>query len=87
MSEPDHVHDSPAEQPSPRPQVDPWQAFSYLLTGVGLYGFLGWLADRWLGTSFLVVIGILLGAVLGLYLTVKRLGPVPDQAPPRDDKK
>jgi F0F1-type ATP synthase assembly protein I len=37
-----------------------------------MYGFLGWLADRWLGTSFLVAVGILVGAGLGLYRTFAR---------------
>lgn len=57
-----------------RPQGDPWHAFGFLATGVAVYGLLGWLADRWLGTSYLVVIGILLGAVLGLYMTFARFG-------------
>ncbi len=51
---------------------DPWHAFGYLVSGVGLYGLLGWLADRWLGTSFLVVVGILLGAGFGIYMTFAR---------------
>jgi ATP synthase protein I len=63
--------------PSEPPQGDPWHAFGYLVTGVGVYGFLGWLADRWLGTSFLVVIGILLGAGLGLYMTIARFDALP----------
>jgi ATP synthase protein I len=63
--------------PSESPQGDPWHAFGYLVTGVGVYGFLGWLADRWLGTSFLVVIGILIGAGLGLYMTIARFDALP----------
>jgi hypothetical protein len=39
---------------------------------VGFYGFLGWLADQWLGTAFLVVLGILVGAAFGLYMTFAR---------------
>ena len=54
------------------PQGDPWHAFGYLVAGVLVYGFLGWLVDRWLGTSFVVVIGILLGVGLGLYMTYAR---------------
>ena len=60
-------------QRQPRPQGgDPWHAVGYLVSGVLVYGFLGWLADRWLGTTFLVAIGILVGTVLGLYLTWNR---------------
>lgn len=58
-----------AEEPS---RGDPWHAFGYLVSGVALYGALGWLADRWLGTTFLVAIGIVVGAGLGLYLTLSR---------------
>lgn len=63
---------------------DPWHAFSYLVTGVALYGALGWLADRWLGTSFLVAIGIVLGAALGLYMTFLRFSSSPE--PPKKDQ-
>ncbi len=42
------------------------------MSGVAVYGVLGWLADGWLGTSYLVAIGILLGAGFGLYMTWAR---------------
>lgn len=56
---------------------DPWHAFGYLVAGVAFYGFLGWLADRWLETSFLVVIGILVGAGFGIYMTIARFDALP----------
>jgi ATP synthase protein I len=31
-----------------------------------MYGLVGWLLDRWLGTSFLLPVGIVLGAALGV---------------------
>lgn len=72
-------HDPPASQggepsrsESQGSSGDPWHAFGYIVSGVGLYGVLGWLADRWLGTSFLVVVGILLGAAFGIYMTFAR---------------
>lgn len=65
---------------------DPWRSFAYLVTGVGVYGLLGWLVDRWLGTSFLVVVGILLGAVLGIYLTWARFRSEPAGPPPASSK-
>jgi F0F1-type ATP synthase assembly protein I len=67
------------------PQGDPWHAFGYLTSGVLVYGMAGWALDRWLGTSFLVVIGVLFGAVLGLYLTWMRFRPrdVDETAPKR----
>lgn len=54
------------------PTGDPWQAFGYVVAGVAFYGFLGWLADRWLGTTFLVAVGLVLGAGLGVYMTYAR---------------
>lgn len=67
---------------------DPWHAFSYLVAGVLLYGAVGWALDRWLGTQFLVVVGILLGVVLGLYATWARFygprRPARPSPPPRD---
>ncbi len=54
------------------PSSDPWRAFGYLVAGVGFYGVLGWLLDRWLGTTFLVAVGIVMGAGLGMYLSIKR---------------
>lgn len=56
---------------------DPWHAFAYIVSGVLFYGALGWLADRWLGTSFLVAVGILVGAGLGIYLTIARFDALP----------
>ena len=52
---------------------DPWGAFGYLVSGVGVYGLIGWGLDQWLDTSFLVAIGIVVGAGLGIYMTMKAL--------------
>ena len=69
---------TPPDSPHRRPSADPWQGFGYLVAGVGVYGLLGWLADRWLGTSFLVAVGIVVGAGLGLWLAIVRFtGPPP----------
>lgn len=63
-----------------RPKGDPWHAFGYIVSGVAVYGVLGWLADRWLGTTFLVAVGILVGAVFGIYLTFARFNMTPPPA-------
>jgi ATP synthase protein I len=47
---------------------------AYLISGVGVYGALGWLADHFLGTSFLLPIGIVLGAATGVYVIIRRFG-------------
>ncbi|MEQ6900116.1 AtpZ/AtpI family protein [Nocardioides sp. YIM 152588] len=69
-------------QPDDSPKGDPWRAFGYIVAGVAFYGFLGWLADRWLDTHFLVAIGVVLGAALGIYMTVARF--TPDDAAPQN---
>ena len=63
-----------------RPAGDPWHAFGYVASGVGVYGALGWLCDQWLGTTFLVAVGILLGACFGIYLTFARFSSVSSTA-------
>ena len=65
-------HGPPPPSEGDRPQGDPWHAFGYIVAGVAVYGLVGWLADQWLGTSFLVAIGILAGAGLGIYMTFAR---------------
>ena len=75
---------TPPDSPHRRPSADPWQGFGYLVAGVAVYGVLGWLADRWLGASFLVAVGIVVGAGLGLWLTIARF---PGPPPPGDGSK
>ena len=47
---------------------------AYLLSGLLLWGGAGLLLDRWLGTSFLVLVGMLVGGVGALYLVYIRYG-------------
>ena len=54
------------------PKGDPWNAVGYIVSGVAFYGLAGFALDRWLGTTFLVAIGILVGAGLGIYMTYAR---------------
>ena len=62
----------PSAGPDESPRGDPWHAFGYLVSGVLVYGGLGWALDLWLGTSWLTVVGIMGGAVIGLLLTWAR---------------
>jgi F0F1-type ATP synthase assembly protein I len=59
--------EGPSEPPPVR-EVDAWAVLSYLLSGVILYGGIGWLLDAWLGTRGLVGVGIVLGAAGGIWL-------------------
>jgi ATP synthase protein I len=56
------------------------RVLSYLISGVAFYGFLGWLGDHFLGTGFLLPIGIVAGAALGCYVIIRRYGQI-DEVP------
>jgi F0F1-type ATP synthase assembly protein I len=47
---------------------------SYLLSGIILYGGLGWAGDHFLKTSWLLPVGLILGLVTSIYLIIKRYG-------------
>ena len=47
---------------------------SYLISGIIFYGGLGWLADHFLHTTMWLPVGLILGAVMGVYLVIKRYG-------------
>jgi F0F1-type ATP synthase assembly protein I len=63
-----------AQKPTPVPSVDAYAVISYLLSGVILYGAIGWLLDWWLGTRGFVGGGIVLGAAAGIWLVWLRYG-------------
>jgi len=48
---------------------------SYLITGILVWGGIGWLIDSWLGTKGIAAaIGAVVGAAAGVYIIVRRLG-------------
>lgn len=51
-----------------------FRVLSILISGVAFYGGLGWLLDRWLQTSWLLPVGIIAGAVAGVYMVITRYG-------------
>ena len=52
-----------------------WTAVSYLIGGMLVWGFIGWLVDQWLHTGGITTaIGVVVGAAGGVYLVVRRLG-------------
>jgi ATP synthase protein I len=68
----------PAEQPDDDHPDDPrirstynaaWNIVSYLLSGILVWGGVGWLLDRWTGRDVLFFpIGVVVGVVAALYL-------------------
>jgi len=51
-----------------------WSIVGYLLSGLMIWGGIGWGLDRWLGTAYLVLVGMLLGAGSSIYLVWLRFG-------------
>lgn len=63
---------SPAGKPEKK--IDPQAITGYLLGGMVLYGGLGWLIDKWAGTSNVFApIGVIFGLAAGLYLTLRQV--------------
>lgn len=67
-----------SDPPPQRPSVDPWAAVGRLGGGVIVYGAIGYGLDRWWNTSFMVAIGVVLGAALGIYTVYASLRNTPD---------
>jgi ATP synthase protein I len=52
-----------------------WTAISYLISGILVWGFIGWLLDHWLHLGGVPIgVGAVLGAALGVYMVARRLG-------------
>jgi ATP synthase protein I len=51
-----------------------WSIFGYLLSGLLFWGGVGWAADRFFNTSYLTLIGLLVGMGGALYLVWLRFG-------------
>ncbi|HLR85114.1 MAG TPA: AtpZ/AtpI family protein [Nocardioidaceae bacterium] len=72
-----------SEPPPQRRSIDPWTAVGRIGGGVLCYGAIGYLLDRWWGTPFMVAIGVVFGAALGIYTVYATLrnttnGSTPD---------
>ena len=58
----------------PLEEAKAWNALSHLISGPVLFGGIGWGLDSWLGTSWLVAVGILGGMAVSVYLVWVRYG-------------
>lgn len=70
----------PQAQDGPVGEAAAWTVLSYLITGPLLYGGLGWLLDLWLGTRWIVAVGIVGGMALSIYIVYVRYG-TPESPP------
>jgi ATP synthase protein I len=66
----------PRDDDSARSGADQgWAAVAYLIGGILVWGFAGWLADRWWHTGGIATaVGAVLGAAGGVFLIVRRMG-------------
>ena len=56
-----------------------------MLSGIIVWGGVGWLLDRWLETRFFILVGTILGLTVAIYLIVVKYGavdPPPAGRPP-----
>ncbi len=62
----------PAAARRPR-ESDGWAIMSYMLTGMIVYGGIGWLVGHWTRIPVLFPVGMILGLALGIVLIVYRV--------------
>ena len=51
-----------------------WSIFGYLLSGLLFWGGIGYGLDKWLGTSYLTLVVLLVGISGAIYLVWLRFG-------------
>ncbi|MFM8620843.1 MAG: hypothetical protein ACKOCL_02340 [Candidatus Nanopelagicaceae bacterium] len=51
-----------------------WSIFGYLLSGLLIWGGIGWALDKWLGTTYLLLTGLVIGITVSIYLVWLRFG-------------
>lgn len=51
-----------------------WTIFGYLISGMALYGGLGWLIGRWTHVALLFPVGMLVGLGIGVFAVIYRYG-------------
>jgi F0F1-type ATP synthase assembly protein I len=54
-----------------------WAVIGTLISGMAVWGGVGWLLDRWLDTRVFAPVGIILGISVAIYLVVARYGGLP----------
>jgi ATP synthase protein I len=64
----------PADGPPVGGSEAGWALFSYLISGMAFYGFIGWLIGRWTHVALLFPLGMLVGLGLAIVLIVYKYG-------------
>jgi ATP synthase protein I len=66
----------PPQPPQSSGGNDGWTAVGYLISGILVWGGIGWLIDRWLHLKGIpIAIGAMIGGAAGIYLVVRRFSP------------
>ena len=60
-----------------------WSVTGMLLSGMAVWGGVGWLIDQWLDIVVFFPVGIILGVAVAIYVVVKKFGE-PDLAAGQD---
>jgi ATP synthase protein I len=62
-------------RPASKEESPGWRIFSYMLSGMAVYGGIGWLIGRWVGyQAVLFPVGMVIGLGLAIVLIVIRYG-------------
>lgn len=66
--------DKTPKEPDQSGAAHGWAALGYLIAGIGVWGFGGYLVDQWLDLPNIgLMVGMMLGAGAGIYLIIKRM--------------
>jgi len=64
----------PGRPPDTRHENPGWIVFGYLLSGMIVYGGLGWLISRWTHSALFFPLGMVVGLALAIVLVIFRFG-------------
>lgn len=64
----------PSDSSGRKGETDAWGAFGLMVSGVAVWGAVGWLLSEWLGSKVFLMLGLLLGMGAALYLVWFRYG-------------
>lgn len=64
----------PSDGSGRKGESDAWGAFGLMVSGVAVWGAVGWLVSEWLGNRIFLMLGLLLGMGAALYLVWFKYG-------------
>jgi F0F1-type ATP synthase assembly protein I len=64
----------PQVKPASKGADEGWAVLSTLISGIVIFGGIGWLLDQWWGTRLATPVGLVIGMALGIYAVVAQFG-------------